>query len=98
MDNPELAESNSAFIFWAFRVAPVVAELLDHFFRLEFVLWTCHSLACTVVRVLEASDLALHLANVLKIMKAEFNSFRYLVVEAEVVVGLNDREILFAIR
>jgi len=47
-----------------------------------------------VVIVLQASDRALFLANFLQIVKANFHFFRHLIVEAEVVVGLNDREIL----
>jgi hypothetical protein len=50
-----------------------------------------------VVGVLEASDVALFCANFLQIVKADFHSFRHLVVEAEVMVSLNERERRLAI-
>jgi hypothetical protein len=98
VDNPELAESKSTCSLWATRVTPVAAEVRDDFFRLKGILWACICLAYLVVRVLEASDRALYRANFFQIVEADFHSLRHLVVEAEVVVGLNEREILLAVR
>jgi hypothetical protein len=98
VDNPELAESNSTCTLWAAGVAVVVAELRDDFGRLKAILWTWHVLAYLVVRVLHASDMALYRANFLQIVKADFHCLRHLVVEAEVVVGLNNRVVLLARR
>jgi hypothetical protein len=96
VDKPELAESFSTFRLWASRSAPFVGQFLDDFFHLEGILGTCVGGACRVFRVLEASDNALTRANVLKVVKADFHRFRHLVVEAEVMMALNDREILLA--
>ena len=68
------------------------------FCRLKAIRWTCIRLAYLVVRVLEASDRALERANLLQIVEADFHSVRHLVVEAEVMVGLDDREVLLAFR
>ena len=84
---------NSPFVSGSLQVRAFFA-----FCRLKAILWTCVRLACLVVRVLEASDRALYRANFLQIVEADFHSVRHLVVEAEVMVGLNDREILLALR
>jgi hypothetical protein len=51
-----------------------------------------------MVRIHEASDRALSPADFLEIVKTDFHIYGHLVMEAEIMVGLNDREILLAFR
>jgi len=95
VDDPERAESFSTFVLRASTIAPVVAERLDHRFH-PVLVRTFHSRAGRVVRVLESSDNALFGTNFLQIVKTHLHDRRHLVMEAEVMVALDDGEVLLA--
>jgi len=96
VDKPKFSEVlSTCIIVRAGVLAAQLEEVIDHLYHSGLVR-ACHIRADTVVGVLEASDVALFCANFLQVVKADFHFLRHLVVEAEVMVGLNERERVLA--